>query len=42
MTNYPTNRTEALAWLPEKERDAAEKSFNDVIFAKLDHYLPRS
>ena len=40
MINYPTNRTEALARLSdEKERDAAEKSFNYVIFAKLGHYL---
>ena len=38
MINYPTNRTEALARLPENECDAAEKAFNQMIFAKLDHY----
>ena len=39
MLNYPTNRTDALARLPVKERDASAKEFNYVIFAKLDHYL---
>lgn len=39
MLNYPTNRKDALARLPVKERDASAKGFNYVIFAKLDHYL---
>ena len=38
MLNYPTNRTDALARLPAKERGASAKAFNYVIFAKLDHY----
>ena len=39
MLNYPTNRTDALAGLPAKERDTSAKAFNYAIFAKLDHYL---
>ena len=39
MLNYPTNRTDALARLHAKERDASAKAFNYVIFAKLDQYL---